>query len=415
MVSERDQELLQRDIDGDLTPDERARVRELLDRDPEARTLHEQLRAACAALAAIPPREAPRTLRPGVMRTIAALPERKSKAHTVRASLHHVKEMFISPLTKEAVMSPTKGSTKYSWLIAGAVVAIVAVVYFSFYYPPTPAGDAQGTIGAAQKYRSEQITDKDVVTGAPSASPFAEQIMADAAAMEQLGSAARDLNKAIAEYGARPKFDKTIAADLGAAAAALEKTISFGKTIGIQKSVAADLLGRTHGLEKAIVADLGGKPVLEKNTPVDLQRSAGVIELGATAAHLDMTARSLDQKTVLEKSSIADLQRTAVSLNQAAVLYSTSKLERSAVNDVLAKTAQFEKNAAPAFEKNITLDAKTVGELNKTAIDLGKSAFELGQKFPAEMRSTLDRNIGLESKTGVGQKATLDKNAPSEN
>ncbi|RPH35156.1 hypothetical protein EHM92_06720, partial [bacterium] len=51
-------------------------------------------------------------------------------------------------------------SPRAAILIAGARVAIAAVVYFSFFYPPVDTEDTQGTIGAAKKYRSEQITDK---------------------------------------------------------------------------------------------------------------------------------------------------------------------------------------------------------------------------------------------------------------
>jgi hypothetical protein len=292
-------------------------------------------------------------------------------------------------------MSPTSGSRKYSWLIAGAVVAIIAVVYFSFYYPPVPASDSQGTIGAAQKYRSEQIADKDVVTGVTATSPFAEQVMADAAAMDQLGSAAKDLGKAIAEYGSRPTFDKAIAADLGAAAAALNKTIGLGKAIGIQKSIAGDLLERAKGLDKSI-ADLGSKSI-NKNA-ADLQRASGALEMSASAASLNMTARTLESKATLEKASVEGLQQAAVALNQAAVLYSTSKLERSAVADMLGMAAKFEKSASAALEKTSVLEAKSVSELNKAAVDLGKSAIGLGQKFPAEMRSTLEAKIPLENK-----------------
>ena len=43
------------------------------------------------------------------------------------------------------------------------VVAVVAIAYFAFVYPPTNGDDATGTIGAAKKYRTDQIKDSDVV------------------------------------------------------------------------------------------------------------------------------------------------------------------------------------------------------------------------------------------------------------
>ncbi len=50
-------------------------------------------------------------------------------------------------------------------LLAGGLVIIAAIViaYFAFVYPPASKEDASGAIGVANKYRSEQITDADVI------------------------------------------------------------------------------------------------------------------------------------------------------------------------------------------------------------------------------------------------------------
>ena len=54
-------------------------------------------------------------------------------------------------------------SNKHKGLFAGlAVVAIVAIVYFSFLYPPPSNDDTTGAIGAAKRYRAEQIQESDV-------------------------------------------------------------------------------------------------------------------------------------------------------------------------------------------------------------------------------------------------------------
>ncbi len=58
--------------------------------------------------------------------------------------------------------SPRAGS-KRALIIAGSLIAALAVVYFSFFYPPVSTSDTEGTIGAVKKYRAEQITEKDVV------------------------------------------------------------------------------------------------------------------------------------------------------------------------------------------------------------------------------------------------------------
>jgi Mg/Co/Ni transporter MgtE len=54
------------------------------------------------------------------------------------------------------------GNKRTPWIIGVAVVAIAVIGYFTFFYPPVEQKDVSGSIGGAKKYRSEQITDKDV-------------------------------------------------------------------------------------------------------------------------------------------------------------------------------------------------------------------------------------------------------------
>jgi Mg/Co/Ni transporter MgtE len=50
-------------------------------------------------------------------------------------------------------------------LLVGGLVIIAAIViaYFAFVYPPVSKEDTSGAIGVAKKYRTEQITDRDVI------------------------------------------------------------------------------------------------------------------------------------------------------------------------------------------------------------------------------------------------------------
>jgi Mg/Co/Ni transporter MgtE len=50
-------------------------------------------------------------------------------------------------------------------LLVGGLVIVAALViaYFAFVYPPVSKEDTSGAIGVANKYRNEQITDKDVI------------------------------------------------------------------------------------------------------------------------------------------------------------------------------------------------------------------------------------------------------------
>ena len=52
---------------------------------------------------------------------------------------------------------------RYKGLLTGfAVVAILALAYFSFVYTPPSRDDVKGTIGAAERYRGDQIDQADV-------------------------------------------------------------------------------------------------------------------------------------------------------------------------------------------------------------------------------------------------------------
>lgn len=97
-------------------------------------------------------------------------------------------------------MTDTKTSPssamKRALIVAGSLVAALAVIYFSFFYPPVSTSDTEGTIGAVKKYRAEQITEKDVVLEGMASM----NIEAVNQAMEQTGAklaeSAREVGKA---------------------------------------------------------------------------------------------------------------------------------------------------------------------------------------------------------------------------
>ena len=52
------------------------------------------------------------------------------------------------------------------WLLGGLAAFIVVVLYFAFIYPwPKEEEQLSGTIGKVKKYRSEQISEKDLALG----------------------------------------------------------------------------------------------------------------------------------------------------------------------------------------------------------------------------------------------------------
>ncbi|HEX4823821.1 MAG TPA: hypothetical protein VFV19_05885 [Candidatus Polarisedimenticolaceae bacterium] len=71
-------ELIHADIDGTASPADRARLRELLDANPEARAEHERLAALKDVLARVAPEAPPEPLRARIMRSVRAEKARRS-------------------------------------------------------------------------------------------------------------------------------------------------------------------------------------------------------------------------------------------------------------------------------------------------------------------------------------------------
>ncbi len=68
----------------------------------------------------------------------------------------------------------TKKTGVWVGIAAIAVIGVVAVVYFS-QWPPSDE-DVTGAIGAAERYRAEQITDADVILDLPGQEQLAEEV-----------------------------------------------------------------------------------------------------------------------------------------------------------------------------------------------------------------------------------------------
>jgi len=88
-------EMINRELDGALPPAERARLEELLSKDPLAHELREDLRATAAMLASAREVEPPPTLRPSVMRAIeeSASPKKRAKEPVLARLAGKVRDM----------------------------------------------------------------------------------------------------------------------------------------------------------------------------------------------------------------------------------------------------------------------------------------------------------------------------------
>jgi hypothetical protein len=155
-------ELFEGELDGTNSPGDQARLAEILAGDESARERFEALRRAIRALDQARREESPPNLVEGVMREIRertpVRPRQLSAPARVLGS--RSPEMWSSanrrPLSGGGSMSTKKV------LLGVAAVAVIAIGYFAITgWPPVGPG-TEGTVGAAQRYRSEQIAGKDV-------------------------------------------------------------------------------------------------------------------------------------------------------------------------------------------------------------------------------------------------------------
>jgi hypothetical protein len=318
--------LLQKVAEGTATQAESASLHEILRRNEEARSAFDDLQVVMRTLGSVREASVPPTLKPAVMRALGTRPL-PSRVTRLRGSiltllplpLHPVKlrqtiqsawcTLISKPIPTstnraEAIM---KGNKRI--VIGGAVVALCAVVYFSFFYPPTSPDETQGAIGAAKKYRSEQITDKDVQLAAENnAAGTTGTGVVDEQAAADLQKNATELSKTIKVINATVTLDKTMRATYNNAAAALEATAKFladkpwsgHRGVTWDNRAMADMAAQASTLDKAI------KSALEKTKSID--RTAALKDMAKTAASLEKNARQFEKtsRSTLEMRESVD-------------------------------------------------------------------------------------------------------------
>ncbi len=195
MIDERLLDVIQREIDGETTEEERAQLRERLSRDAEAAALLDEFREIADALNRISESDAPGDLRAAILERAA-----EKGLLTPRGTGGPIARF----LRLFGIHDPSAGiggvsmSRKMVFIGGGIVVAVALVAWYGL--SQRPAGDeVTGAIGAVEKYREEQIGDQDVVLGDSAESlahvPFGD-LLTDAAVLEnaslQLAAAAVD-------------------------------------------------------------------------------------------------------------------------------------------------------------------------------------------------------------------------------
>jgi len=177
MTARSDQELLHAAVDGALTDDEAARLRERLAEDAALRAEADRLRQLAGVVDSLGPEDLPESFSDRVMEAVArSHPEPATWRGRVRAWLDQLLGRVPGHLQQErpgeAFVRRNTGwaggggivAKRALWAAAGlAVIIILGVVYFNG--TRTVDQDAQGTIGGAERYRGTQPSGVAVTEG----------------------------------------------------------------------------------------------------------------------------------------------------------------------------------------------------------------------------------------------------------
>ncbi|HSQ75922.1 MAG TPA: hypothetical protein VLT13_10215 [Bacteroidota bacterium] len=245
---------------------------------------------------------------------------------------------------------------KTSWLIGGALLAILAVVYFSFFYPPTPEDEVTGAIGAAKKYRSDQITQGDVTLAGENAASETAVIGANIEAFDRMDVAKKTELVSKATQEARTELFAAFSAEnatailervpIEALHAVLEKMNSVGRS--------ADFFALMPALDRAKIA-----------------LKAEAADLNAAYAALDLSAKNglLEKFSATNKAFVYD--RVIASRQEPAENLS-----------VEAKAIKFSK--IPAAERMNAFDGMKLAEMHAVLRSLSPDAMApLAEKMSA--------------------------------
>jgi len=188
MTERADEDLLQRALDGAMGDAEAERLRSRLASDPTLRARAEQLRRLADLLEDQEAVEPPPELVDRVM-AAAATGDRATATRRRRKLTHQLFGLFLHHSGQDGYGSESPWMTGWTgggaivakkalWAVAGlAVIVILAVVYYNG--TRSVSGGAEGTIGAADRYRGAQPTSKDVVAPQAAAQQFLQSDVFD--------------------------------------------------------------------------------------------------------------------------------------------------------------------------------------------------------------------------------------------
>jgi hypothetical protein len=298
MIEERIRDLINRDIDGMTSGEERAALASARSTRPEVEDLYQSLLRLQQMLTPPPVAPVPPTLKTSVMRAIAASPHpaaHVSLMDRIRTLLTPTDSKFrlITYLTGAPMESnETKVKSKRGTLLITSAVfaAMILVIMVAVKSPTLQEEDTSGTIGAVKKYNAAQMTDQDVVLQGDSENP----VMSDAATIGSVGKVseqARELSRlaeGLKADGKSVEGAQALADQARELAAQAEAVRSLGRAAEAAKyAEAAKELARTVEGMQAMRRTAEGLKVQ------DAARALGKTAEGASAAVIANEARIL--------------------------------------------------------------------------------------------------------------------------
>ena len=164
------EELLRRDLDGELSAAEAAALEARIAQDPEAGKDAQRLRSAAAALAAAGQVEVPTGMAARVMRQVRAMRRpRPAWRRALDQLLGPAGVIGTEPTTQDGgrlrtlVREGGVMSKRTVVLAAIGLAAVAAIGYFAIHGYPPVGGGTEATVGAAKRYQAEQVKPSDVI------------------------------------------------------------------------------------------------------------------------------------------------------------------------------------------------------------------------------------------------------------
>mgnify|MGYP001828851562 CR=1 FL=1 len=257
-------------------------------------------------------------------------------------------------------------ATKKTGVLVGiaaiAVIGVAAVLYFS-QWPPAEE-DATGAIGAAERYRAEQITDEDVILDIPGQEQLAEavfEVLTDEQKAELIGRVSEAERAGYyARFGDSNAFARMNARQQGSYVLALDRAAQE-RIASALRFEQADLARMELSLLAKGVADLDAKTRdlafsrFEVNEATfqrmdTLQRAAFADVLGARALERAvLKTNSFNRLDAAQQRMVwANLGRSG---QEAALRYAGFSADVARA-DALQRDAQFERYMQERFAQN---------------------------------------------------------------